>query len=170
MASQSSHLKKSLFFHMKNALSPPFYLPTNLFSFSSKLNLTSLWCQPPQTPSICPRFTALPSQSDPSPAEVPQALAVGFQEVETSNRLQWVRAQILSSFFSRFVANHTQLSPHLSSAVSVAQLSSAAQRCAVPYCAVLCFLFCTQVMTRKYQVPGYVRTYNHKKAQPAELS
>ena len=38
----------------------------------------------------CPRFTALPPQSDPSRVEVPQALvlqalAVGFEEVGTSN-------------------------------------------------------------------------------------
>ena len=32
----------------------------------------------------CHRFTALPPQRDPSQAEVPQALAVGFQVVETS--------------------------------------------------------------------------------------
>ena len=43
----------------------------------------------PSSGLTCPGFTALPPQSDPSRAEVPQALAVVLlQEVVTSNRLQ----------------------------------------------------------------------------------
>ena len=55
-----------------------------------------MWCEPHK--HLASRFTTLPPQSDPSRAGVPQALepqilapqamAVGFQDVGTSNRLQ----------------------------------------------------------------------------------
>ena len=120
-------------------------------------------------------------------ALAPQALAVGFQDVGTFNRLQKVRAQIMYQVFvffrfsqitpsSAFDFSSAQLCPGLS---SLAQLSSAqrsvaqrraAQCRALPCAAVRCVAVwscCPAVLSPSYipcikqknQVPGHVCTY-----------
>ena len=104
---------------------------------SSSREPTWLRCARVPTPSselACPRYTTLPPQSAPSRADVPQTLAVGFQDVVTSNRLQYRYGLKSQLSVSRFIRVNTRLDvKHAPSQCSTAKSASS-----LPYVRACC--------------------------------